>query len=100
MQLPEFKDMNAPVLISSTGAIYVGDKRSLDNGKTFSPYFQWTQLAEAVQSQLKGPPHVLRITAIESLTPTILKITLDTGIRNISLAGRVQSGQIQFWQAY
>jgi hypothetical protein len=84
-QLPMFEDKNYPVSIHPEGVWFVGSYRSFDEGKTFEPYIKWDRLAEQIQSSIHKAPRHLRITEIEPLAHSRVRILVDTGVQKLKM---------------
>ncbi|MGZ3745347.1 MAG: hypothetical protein ACXWRA_16255, partial [Pseudobdellovibrionaceae bacterium] len=90
-EIPLFEGKNFPVAIHPDGIWYVGNYRSFDEGKSFETYIKWDKLAEQIQASLHKTPRHLRITQIEPLSHSRLRILLDTGTQKIKMQAHVLS---------
>lgn len=96
-QLNYFGKKNFPVLIDHLGSIYVGGEKSMDQGKTFSSYLRWDQVAHLVESYQGYPNKQMRIKELQSPRPGILELQLETDLGHIKLAGRSDFPTISKW---
>ncbi|PIS11540.1 MAG: hypothetical protein COT73_03500 [Bdellovibrio sp. CG10_big_fil_rev_8_21_14_0_10_47_8] len=87
-QLSKFQNHNLPVLIDNNSVLYVGNERSFDLGKTFSPYFRWDQLAHMIEQKQKRPAKNLKISGLASPRPGILEVELETDLGRVRVAAR------------
>lgn len=90
-EIPLFEGKNFPVAIHPDGIWYVGNYRSFDEGKNFETYIKWDKLAEQIQLSLHKAPRHLRITQIESLSNSRIRILIDTGVEKIKMQAHVLS---------
>ncbi len=90
-EIPQFSGQNFPVSIHPEGIWYVGSYRSYDEGKTFEPYIKWDKLAQQIQDSLHKMPRHLRITQIEPMSHSRIRIFLDTGVQKIKMQAHVLS---------
>jgi len=90
-EIPLFEGKNYPVAVHPDGVWYVGNYRSFDEGKTFEPYIKWDKLAERIQVGLHKPPRHLRITQIEPLTNSRIRILVDTGVQKVKMQAHILS---------
>jgi hypothetical protein len=90
-EIPLFEGKNFPVTIHPDGIWYVGNYRSFDDGKTFETYIKWDKLAEQIQMSLHKAPRHLRISQIESLTNSRIRILVDTGLQKVKMQAHVLS---------
>lgn len=96
-QLNYFGKKNFPVLIDHVGALYVGGEKSTDQGKTFTSYLRWDQLAHLVESYQGYPNKQMRIKELQSPRPGILELQLETDLGKVKLAGRSDFSTISKW---
>jgi hypothetical protein len=90
-EIPQFAGQNFAVSILPDGGWYVGSFRSFDEGKTFEAYIKWDKLAEQIQSSIHKMPHHLRITQIEPVSHSRIRISVDTGVQKIQMQAHVLS---------
>ena len=87
-RLDSFNYDNHPVLITEKNQIYVGDKLSHDFANSFHPYFRWEDISKIVFEQNKKA-HELRLSNVELVKGSILKLHLDTGSRQLTIASKL-----------
>jgi hypothetical protein len=75
-------------LITEKNQIYVGDKLSHDFAHSFHPYFRWEDISKIVFEQNKKA-HELRLSNLELVKGSILKLHLDTGSRQLTIASKL-----------
>lgn len=90
-QINFFEGKNYPVAIHPDGIWYVGNYRSTDEGKSFEAYIKWDKLTEKIQQGLHKTPRHLRITQIEPLPKSRVRILIDTGTQKIKMQAHVLS---------
>lgn len=90
-EIPQFSGQNFPVSIHPEGVWYVGNYRSYDEGKTFEPYIMWDKLTQQIQDNLHKVPRHLRITQIEPMSHSRIRIFLDTGVQKIKMQAHILS---------
>lgn len=90
-EIPQFEGKNHPVSIHPDGLWYVGSYRSSDEGKTFENYIKWDKLTEQIQDSIHKTPRHLRITKIEPLSHSRVRILVDTGAQKVKLQAHVLS---------
>ncbi len=90
-EIPLFKGKNFPVAIHPDGIWYVGSYCSFDEGENFETYIKWDNLAEQIQKSLHKTPHHLRITQIEPLSKSRIRILVDTGVQKIKMQAHALS---------
>lgn len=90
-QISMFEDKNYPVTIHPDGIWYVGNYRSFNEGKTFESYIRWDKLAEKIQVGLSKTPRHLRITSIEPLSHSRIRLLVDTGTQKVKMQAHVLS---------
>lgn len=96
-KISRFGKKNLPVLIDHQGFIFVGTEKSKDQGKSFSPFFKWDQLALIIEQAQKKPGQHWRIQDLKSPRPGILEMQIETSAGKLRLAGRLNSGTISNW---
>lgn len=90
-ELPFFEGKNYPLAIHPDGIWYVGNFRSYDEGKSFEPYIKWDLLAAQIQIGTHRPPRHLRITSIEPLSHSRIRLHVDTGSQKVKMQAHVLS---------
>ena len=90
-EIAQFNGQNFPVSIHPDGIWYVGSYRSYDEGKTFENYIRWDKLAQQIQDSLHKMPKHLRITGIEAIPNSRIRILVDTGVQKIKMQAHVLS---------
>lgn len=90
-EIAQFTGQNFPVSIHPDGIWYVGSYRSYDEGKTFENYIRWDKLAQQIQDSIHKMPRHLRITGIESMPHSKIRILVDTGVQKIKMQAHVLS---------
>lgn len=86
-----FEGKNYPVAVHPDGVWFVGNYRSFDEGKTFESYIKWDKMAEQIQKGLHKAPRHLRITEIEPLTNSRIRILVDTGVQKVKMQAHILS---------
>ncbi len=80
----EFKNQNFPVFVSNKYEIYVGHFWSQDLGKTFKPFFKFSQLLEHFQKRSISWTRNLKIEALDK-KKEILKLKVSTGTQTLDV---------------
>jgi len=92
-EVSQFEGKNYPVNIHPDGIWFVGNYRSFDEGKSFETYIKWDKLAQKIQAGINKTPSHLRITSIESLSHSRIRILVDTGVQKIKMQAHVLSNE-------
>ncbi|WP_413287545.1 hypothetical protein [Bdellovibrio sp. HCB337] len=92
-EIPQFAGQNYPVAIHPDGAWFVGNYRSFDDGKTFETYIKWDKLAQKIQMGMSLPPRHLRISNIEPLSHSRIRIHVDTGVQKVKMQAHILSNE-------
>lgn len=95
-EIPQFAGKDYPVAIHPDGIWYVGNYKSHDEGRTFENYIKWDKLAQQIQTGLHFPARHLRISQIEPLTHSRIRILIDTGVQKVKMQAHVLSTDWQF----
>jgi hypothetical protein len=82
-----FGDQNLPVAIHPDGWWLVGSQGSRDKGASFESFIRWDTLAQTIEFKLGRPPRYLKLQKVESRPGSKVQITVDTGIKRLSLKG-------------
>lgn len=79
--IPKFEDKNYPIVVASTGPLFVGPYLSNDNGETFEQWIRWDRLVEVIKHGTGSAPQKLRIVSLEARDQAgrNLVATLDLG---------------------
>lgn len=88
-KISRFEDANLPVAIWPNGAWYVGSYKSVDQGKTFSPFIRWEKLTEAIEIGLGKSPRQIKITQIQPLSADQVELTVDIGGRPVLVTANI-----------
>jgi hypothetical protein len=92
-EISQFEGKNYPVNIHPEGMWFVGNYRSFDEGKSFETFIKWDKLAQKIQAGINKTPSHLRITSIESLSHSRIRILVDTGVQKIKMQAHVLSNE-------
>lgn len=97
-KIEQFKNQDLPVTISEPGDLFVSNFRSFDHGKSFHPFLRWDHVTKIIQNEKKKVPPTLKITNIEPLKDSLIKIYIDTGVNAFSLTGNPHAGYKADWK--
>lgn len=88
---------NYPVFVSQQGYLFVGDRVSTDQGKTFSPYFRWQDLTSVLpksNSEYGG----LRILGYSMDNKDRLTLEVGFGSEKVKLSRKFSKNFIDRWE--
>lgn len=86
-KLSQFGDKDYPITLSKEGVWWIGPYRSRNGGESFDQSIRWEQLARTVENHLRVTPRHLSITKVDVLNRKEVVLTVDTGIKMVSLTG-------------
>lgn len=93
-----FGNDNLPVAISTEHEIFVGQYRSVDQGKSFQPFLKWEQIAAMIEGRGQKASRILRLVKINPLNAKKVEIEIDTGVRTAKLIGSTRFGLVTEWK--
>ena len=84
-EMKAFKNFHGPVHYFNDIMIFIGNYRSLDQGKTFENYIQLDKLTSAIETQFGFLPKKLQVKKITTFPPYQISIEIETGTRKIKM---------------
>lgn len=97
-RLASFSQNNFPVFIGPQGYLFVGDRVSTDQGKTFSPYFRWQDLTSALPKTTSEEYGSLRILGYEMDLKDRLTLEVGYGTNKVKLSRKFSKNFVDRWE--
>jgi hypothetical protein len=86
-QLRSFGKLNFPVAINDAGDMIVGIFYSKNKGESFNSYMKWELLTQLIDFRAQTAIRNLQISEVDFHDTKRLRITWDTGLRKVNIAG-------------
>lgn len=93
--LKKYKNKEYPGLTTREGVHFIGQYRSRDGGKNFEPFIRWEEVAGLIRSKYSIEPEFFKITKIEPMKGSQIKITLDVGKTQVKLVSHSLGDEVR-----
>jgi hypothetical protein len=94
-----FDEKDYPIAVSESGHIFVGDKRSIDGGKSFSNYIPWHEITQTLNKRLTYQADILELRKVKVLDKIgqhlEIKVHTGTELRTLLSANGGKSWTLQ-----
>ncbi len=93
--LKRYENKEYPGLTTPEGIHFIGQYRSKDGGKNFEPFIRWEQVATIIRAKYNVEPQYFRITKIEPMDNSRVKMTVDIGKTKVKLVSHVHGHEVR-----
>ncbi|MFN7905251.1 MAG: hypothetical protein ACK5P5_08705 [Pseudobdellovibrionaceae bacterium] len=94
-RIETFQNLEYPVLAHPNGTLFVGPYRSENSGESFEPFIKWDELASLIKEKYDYDPKFFKMTKMEYVSDSQIKLTIDVGLRKVKILSSVSGLQMK-----
>lgn len=94
-RIESFQNLEYPVLAHPNGTLFVGPYRSVGKGDQFEPFIKFDELASMIKQKYNYDPRFFKMTKMEHVGSSEIKLTFDIGIKKVQVLSSVTGLQMK-----